>query len=208
MTDQPKFDEKGILPAIIQDARSGRVLMLGYMNAESYQRTLSSGQVWFYSRSRQELWHKGATSGSYLDVVRAFLDCDSDTILIQVEPQGPVCHTGSQSCFFQEVEGLSKEEGQDAGDPAIVGELFNVILERKRTMPEGSYTRYLFEHGVDKIGKKVIEEAGESVIAAKNGEPGPIAAEVADLWYHSLVLLAATGLTPEDVFRELQKRRK
>lgn len=204
-----KFNEEGLIPAIAQDANTGEILMLAYMNEEALQRTIDTGQAWFYSRSRRELWHKGATSGSYLNVCSVEVDCDEDTLLLRVEPEGPACHTGSRTCFYRKLgrQGMEPKD-VDTADAGMVGELFRIIKERQRTRPEGSYTSRLFEGGIDRIGKKVVEEAGEAVIAAKNGEPGPIASEVADLWFHSLVLLAACGLSPEDVWAELRRRRK
>lgn len=201
-----KFDDRGLIPAIAQDAATGDVLMLAYMSPESLRRTLESGQVWFYSRSRKELWHKGATSGSYLNLRRIIADCDGDALLLQVEPMGPVCHTGNETCFFQELK-EPDAEAQIAIGPGIIDEVSGVIEGRKRDMPQGSYVASLFRGGLDRIAKKVGEEAAESIIAAKNGDPGPIAAEVADLWFHSLVLLSACGLSPEDVFAELRRRR-
>ena len=207
-----KFDQKGLIPAIVQDNTSGEVLMMAWMNAESVRRTLASGQAWFYSRSRQELWHKGATSGSFLNVKSIWKDCDEDTLILKVDAQGPACHTGNRTCFFTEMgHSADKEIGETAAPAegaAIVDELFAVIEERKKTKPEGSYVGKLLDGGIDRIGKKVVEEAAESIIAAKNGERGPIAYEVADLWFHSLVLLAASGLTPNDVWQELRRRRK
>lgn len=204
-----KFNEDGLIPAIAQDANTGEVLMLAYMNEEALRRTLETGQAWFYSRSRQELWHKGATSGSYLNVESILVDCDGDTILLRVEPQGPACHTGERTCFFRELtkEG-TKPIDTEIADAGMVGELFKVIRERQRTRPVGSYVSRLLDGGIDRIGKKVVEEATEAVLAAKNGEPEAIASEVADLWFHSLILLAACGLTPEEVWKELRRRRK
>lgn len=224
-----KFGPDGLAPAVVQDARSGEVLMLGYMNQESLERTLSSGQVWFYSRSRQDLWHKGDTSGNVLHLRSITVDCDGDTLLVQAEPAGPTCHTGEKSCFFQalDIERMSspafaaaqaaspRPEGEGEGGPVaphppgprIVEEIFKVILDRQRTKPEGSYVSYLLEHGIDKIGKKIGEEAAEVIIAAKNGATGEMAWEVADLWFHSLVMLAACGMTPDVVWAELEKRR-
>ncbi len=203
-----KFDRQGLVPAIIQHHQTGRVLMLGFMNAEALRRTRESGQVWFYSRSRQRLWQKGETSGNVLTVKAIEVDCDRDTLLIQVDPAGPVCHTGAPDCFFNVVEEDDATAPARSASSAILGDLFAVIEDRRRTLPAGSYTTYLFTEGIDKIGKKIGEEAAEVIIAAKNGEPSRIAEEVADLWYHTLVTLAATGLTPEDVYQELERRRK
>ena len=201
-----KLDEKGLIPAIVQDDKTDRVLMLGYMDEEALRRTRESGQVWFYSRSRAELWHKGATSGNYLNLRSIHIDCDSDTILIRAEPTGPTCHTGEESCFFTELpSGELRFEGED---PHILDELFRVIQERKLTMPEGSYVAELLRQGPGRIGKKVIEEAGESAIASLVEGPEATVREVADLWFHSLVLLAASGLSPDQVWQELKSRRK
>lgn len=201
-----QLDEKGLIPAIVQDDATGRVLMLGYMDEEALKRTMDSGQVWFYSRSRAGLWHKGATSGSYLNLRSIFIDCDGDTILVKAEPTGPVCHTGNESCFFRE---LPQDELKfERTDPHILDELFQVIQERKRTMPQDSYVAGLFKGGVGRIGKKVIEEAGESAIAAMEADPDQTVKEVADLWFHSMVLLSACGLIPDQVWEELKSRRK
>lgn len=204
------FQNRSLIPAVVQDAATGRVLMLGYVSGESLKKTFETGQVWFYSRSRKELWHKGATLGSFLNLKAAWVDCDGDAILLQVEPTGPVCHTGEESCFFQPLYAQNLEgtpEPQVPG-PEFLEELWKVILERKETMPSGSYVASLFEKGIDQIGKKVIEEAGETAIAAKNPSPERVISEVADLWFHSLVLLAARGLTPDQVWGELKKRRR
>ena len=201
-----KLDEKGLIPAIVQDDKTGRVLMLGYMDEEALRKTRESGQVWFYSRSRAELWHKGETSGNYLNLRSIHIDCDSDAILIRAEPTGPTCHTGEESCFFTELpSGELRFEGED---PHILDELFRVIQERKLTMPEGSYVAELLRQGPGRIGKKVIEEAGESAIASLVEGPEATVREVADLWFHSLVLLAACDLSPDQVWQELKSRRK
>jgi phosphoribosyl-ATP pyrophosphohydrolase/phosphoribosyl-AMP cyclohydrolase len=200
------FDANGLLPAIVQDARSGAVLMLGWMNEEALRRTRESGRVWFWSRRRQALWQKGETSGHWLRVVEVRRDCDDDVLLIVAEPAGPTCHTNQPSCFYRRLDDEAILPPAIPADP--VRELFAVIQHRQRERPPGSYTSALLEQGVDRIGKKIGEEATEVVIAAKNGDPAPLAQEVADLWYHSLVLLAACGLTPEDVFAVLRQRRK
>lgn len=207
------FQNQSLIPAVIQDASTHRVLMLGYVSRESLEKTFETEQVWFYSRSRQELWHKGATSGSYLNLKAAWIDCDGDAILFQVQPTGPVCHTGEESCFFQPLDAQDLKDSARTDEPTAswgetLEELWKVILERKETMPQGSYVASLFEKGIDQIGKKVIEEAGEAAIAAKNPPSERVVSEVADLWFHSLVLLAARGLTPRDVWHELKKRRR
>lgn len=203
-----KLDRQGLVAAVVQHHETGRVLMVGYMNPESLQRTRETGVVWFYSRSRQRLWQKGETSGNVLNVRSIEVDCDRDALLIRAEPTGPVCHTGAADCFFNEVEDSDLETAHATASSAILDDLFEVIEGRRQDLPEGSYTTYLFTNGIDKIGKKIGEEAAEVIIAAKNGEPDRIAEEVADLWYHTLVALAATGVSPADVFNVLAGRRK
>ena len=198
-----RFDAAGLVPAIVQHARTGAVLMLGYMNQEALERTLSSGRVWFYSRSRQALWLKGETSGHYLNLRQIRIDCDGDALLVLAEPEGPTCHTGQQSCFSETLAGAATVIGGEFLDA-----LFQTILQRRRERPAGSYVASLFEGGVDRIAKKVGEEATEAVIAAKNGNRQEVAWEVADLWFHSLVMLAEAGLTPDDIWAELARRRR
>lgn len=303
--DELKFNADGLIPAIVQDADSGQVLMVAYMNREALERTWETGETWFYSRSRQELWHKGETSGHTQKVRGISLDCDQDALLVKVEQNGAACHTGYATCFFREVDGQGKlqtvgepvfdpqkvyhlepaktagpallhtaaaeavgvagdaaasmaaaasntagiakttraaagaatakaaEKSADtaesadsadtagtagtAGDKAIgaaaaaresiIPELYQVILERQETRPEGSYTAYLFDKGIDKICKKVGEEAAEVIIAAKNRSREELVYESADLIYHLLVLLAEGGIIPAEVFSELAKRR-
>jgi phosphoribosyl-ATP pyrophosphohydrolase/phosphoribosyl-AMP cyclohydrolase len=199
-----KFDQAGLVPAVIQHAESGQVLMLGYMNEESLKRTLESGLVWFYSRSRQRLWQKGETSDNVLRVRRVTIDCDGDTILVQADPAGPTCHTGEPSCFFTPLK------ASESAPPSfeVADELFQTIVQRIRENPEGSYVSKLVASGVDRVSKKVGEEATEVVIAAKNHDKDEIAREMADLWFHSMVLLASEGLIPADVWAELHRRRK
>ena len=203
-----KLDDKGLIPTIVQDAETGQVLTLAYMSPESLRRTLESGQVWFYSRSRQELWHKGATSGNYLNVKEIWTDCDADTILVKVDPTGPACHTGATSCFFKRVEKEPSGYERPEGGVGIMDELFAVIQERQEAMPEGSYTARLLKEGVPKVAQKVVEEAGETAIAATQGDKEQLIREVADLLYHSLVLLAASGVRPKAVWQELASRRR
>ncbi|MCI0880036.1 MAG: bifunctional phosphoribosyl-AMP cyclohydrolase/phosphoribosyl-ATP diphosphatase HisIE, partial [Chloroflexi bacterium] len=164
-----KLNDQGLVPAIAQDVNTGQVLMLGYMNPGSLKRTVEGLQVWFYSRSREDLWHKGEVSGNYLNLKEAWLDCDGDTILLKVQPDGPACHTGETSCFFTPMDGLPEGyEDADAG-PGILDELFAVIRDRQRELPEGSYTTQLLNEGIGRIAQKVIEEAGETAIAAVQG---------------------------------------
>ena len=202
-----QLDPVGLVPAIAQNASTGEVIMLGYMNPGSLKRTLEGGEVWFYSRSRSDLWHKGEVSGNYMRLKSATLDCDGDTILLQVEPDGPICHTGNQTCFFSSFDELPEFVREEKG-PGIVEELFAVIQDRKRELPEDSYTAQLFQAGPERISQKVIEEAGEAAIAGATGNTEQLTREVADMLYHTLVLLAASGASPEDVWQELRARRK
>jgi phosphoribosyl-ATP pyrophosphohydrolase/phosphoribosyl-AMP cyclohydrolase len=203
-----KLDDKGLIPTIIQAAKTGQVLTHAYMSPESLCRTLESGQVWFYSRSRQELWHKGATSGNYLNVKEVRTDCDADAILVKVEPTGPACHTGETSCFFTTVEEEPGGYKRPEGGVGILEELFAVIQDRKEAMPEDSYTARLLKEGTPKVAQKVVEEAGETAIAATQGDKEQLTREVADLLYHSLVLLAASDVRPKAVWQELASRRR
>ena len=203
-----KLIEQGLLPAIAQDANTGEVLMMGYMNPGSLKRTVEGVQVWFYSRSREDLWHKGEMSGNYLNLKEAYLDCDADTILLKVDPDGPACHTGQVSCFFNQLEGLPEEYEMTESGPSVLGELFALIKDRQQEMPEGSYTTSLFKEGVARIAQKVVEEAGETAIAAAINDAESLPGEVADLLYHTLVLLAATSVQPEAVYEKLRERRK
>lgn len=205
---QLKLNEQGLVPAIAQDINTGQVLMLGYMSPGSLKRTLEGIQVWYYSRSREDLWHKGEVSGNYLNLREAYVDCDSDTLLLKVEPDGPACHTGNTSCFFTPLEGMPESFQHADTESGILEELFALIQDRKREMPEGSYTAELLREGIGRIAQKVIEEAGETAIAATQGESEKLPGEVADLLYHVLVLLSASGSTPQAVWQELRKRRR
>ena len=196
-----RYDPSGLVPAVVQDARTREVLTLAYMNAESLARTIETGQTWFWSRSRNELWHKGETSGNTQDVVSLASDCDSDAIVVLVNPAGPACHTGARSCF--DLQDIGHEDLN-----ALLAQLYELIEQRERERPEGSYTTYLFEQGLDKILKKVGEESAETIIAAKNEDRKLFAGEVADLIYHLLVLLVARGVSLDDVRAELAQRRK
>ena len=204
---QVQLDEQGLVPAICQNATTGEAIMLGYMTPGSLKRTLEGGEVWFYSRSRSDLWHKGEVSGNFMRVKSASVDCDGDTILLQVEPDGPICHTGHETCFFTPLEDLPGFVRQEQG-PGILEELFSVIQDRKREMPEDSYTAHLLAEGIERVSQKVVEEAGEAAIAGVGGDKERVVSEVADLVYHLLVLLSASGARPEDVWRELRRRRK
>jgi phosphoribosyl-ATP pyrophosphohydrolase/phosphoribosyl-AMP cyclohydrolase len=203
-----RLDERGLVPAIIQDAATGRVLMLGWMSPGALQRTLAGGEVWLYSRSRHDLWHKGETSGTFLKVRRAWADCDGDALLFQVEPTGPhVCHTGRPSCFFTPVEALPPFERPPEGC-GVLEDLFATIRDRQQAMPEGSGTARLLREGTARIAQKVIEEAGETALAAVGGQRDALLQEAADLLYHLWVLLAGAGLTPNDLWRTLRSRQR
>ncbi|MDP4162270.1 MAG: bifunctional phosphoribosyl-AMP cyclohydrolase/phosphoribosyl-ATP diphosphatase HisIE [Bacillota bacterium] len=201
-----KFDEKGLVPAIVQDADSREVLTLAYMNEESLAKTLETRETWFYSRSRQELWHKGATSGNTQTVVEMKYDCDQDALLVLVHPNGPACHTGTVSCFTETVIGGAVDPLKDDEASAILGKLESLIADREKQRPEGAYTTYLFEKGVDKILKKVGEEASEVIIAAKNRDREELKWESADLLYHLMVLLVEQKLPFKDVLNVLEER--
>ena len=201
-----KLNDKGLVPAIAQDINTGEVLMLGYMNPGSLKRTVEGEQVWFYSRSREDLWHKGELSGNYLNLREAWVDCDADTILLKVEPDGPACHTGEVSCFFTKMEDMPEDYESTESGSGILDELFAVIQDRQLEQPEGSYTARLFQEGTARIAQKVIEEAGETAIAAVQGDREGLSGEVADLLYHTLVLLADSGLKPQEIWEVLRAR--
>jgi phosphoribosyl-ATP pyrophosphohydrolase/phosphoribosyl-AMP cyclohydrolase len=198
--DEIRFDERGLIPAIVQDAATREVLTLAYMNRESLARTLETKQTWFWSRSRNELWHKGETSGNTQEVIQVALDCDRDALIVLVKPAGPACHTGAVSCF-------DTGTGPRALGP-LLDQLYELIRSRERERPAGSYTTYLFNEGLDKILKKVGEESAETIIAAKNDNDARLTAEASDLLYHLLVLLVARGVSLADVAEELASRRK
>jgi phosphoribosyl-ATP pyrophosphohydrolase/phosphoribosyl-AMP cyclohydrolase len=213
--DELRYDERGLLPVVVQDAATREVLTIAYMNAESLRRTLSEGETWFWSRSRASLWHKGETSGHTQRVVGVAVDCDRDALVVFVEPRGAACHTGARSCFQHEIEGaqlFDEMVGRTrTAEPrptlgATLAGLYTLIESRRRKRPEGSYTTYLFDQGLDKILKKVGEEAAETIIAAKNDDARAFACEVSDLLYHLLVLMAERGVTPEEVEAELARR--
>ncbi len=201
--EEIRYDERGLVPAIVQDYLDGTVLMLAWMNRESLQKTLETGETWFWSRSRAQLWHKGATSGHIQKVRSLRYDCDSDALLVNVEQIGDIaCHTGERSCFHQ-------VEGEVVPPPAdTLSQLFAVIRDRRDNPTEGSYTCQLFTAGDNKILKKLGEETVEVVMACKDDEPEAIASEVADLLYHTLVALAHHQVDLKDVYRKLQQRRR
>lgn len=211
-----KFSADGLIPVIVQEHKSGTVLMLAYMNSESLAKTLETGVTWFYSRSRKRLWQKGETSGNVQRVCEIYYDCDGDTLLAKVEQSGAACHEGTLSCFSRKLGEAEKNiapivdvdqlYGQSVS--TILHELYQVIADRKLNPKEGSYTTYLFDKGQDKILKKVGEEAAETLIASKNQSKEELLYEMADLWYHCLVLLAYHDVGPSELLSELQKRRK
>ncbi len=217
-----KYNEQGLMPAVVQDYRTKEVLMVAYLNEESFNLSLEKGETVFYSRSRQEIWHKGETSGNTQEIKEIYYDCDQDTILFLVDPAGPACHTGKNSCFYRKLaeeteakaEEMMKMQQQAQTIEAefetekVIDFLYDLILSRKEEMPEGSYTTYLFEEGIDKILKKVGEESAEVIIASKNDPDDELIYEAADLVYHMLVLLAERGINPDQIRKELRKRHK
>lgn len=230
MIQNLKFDEQGLIPSIVQDDATGEVLMVAYMNAESLARTMQTGQTWFWSRSRQELWHKGATSGHTQQVTDIRLDCDGDALLVRVNPNGPACHTGEQTCFYRGVNETDPPR-EPAGKSSVIHQadsplslvnvaaldlgillqdLYRLIQERKDQLPKGSYTTYLFNAGLDKILKKVGEESAETIIAAKNASDGEtrklLSGEISDLLYHLLVLMVEREVSLQDISNELSHR--
>ncbi|MDF9758934.1 MULTISPECIES: bifunctional phosphoribosyl-AMP cyclohydrolase/phosphoribosyl-ATP diphosphatase HisIE [Peribacillus] len=201
-----KYDDKGLIPAIIQDAGTGEVLTLAYMNEESLKLSIEKGETIFFSRSRNELWHKGATSGNIQKIIEMKYDCDQDALVVRVVPAGPACHTGATSCFSESIY-QNNEAGQAMqANVTFLAELETLIKKRKSEMPEGSYTTYLFEKGVDKILKKVGEEAAEVIIAAKNRDAEELSMESADLLYHLFVLLQEQELPFQAVLDVLKAR--
>ena len=197
--DELKFDEKGLIPAIVVDAVTKQVLTLAYMNRESLAVSMEKELTCFYSRSRQELWLKGETSGNYQHIVSITADCDNDALVVMVEPEGPACHTGEESCFHNPVLGEKTDKFQLEG-------LYQLLLSRKKELPEGSYTTYLFQKGLDKILKKVGEESTEVIIAGKAEDKAETIYEIADLAYHVLVLMVQMGISVEDIRKELASR--
>ncbi|MBU4440554.1 MAG: bifunctional phosphoribosyl-AMP cyclohydrolase/phosphoribosyl-ATP diphosphatase HisIE [Acetobacterium sp.] len=200
-----KYNEAGLVPAIVQDYETRQVLMMAWMNEEALKMTIETKKATFYSRSRQSLWIKGETSGNTQAVVKINYDCDGDTLLLQVNPEGPACHTGNTSCFYRS---LAIDQEANLGNMEILTMLYDLIAERKTNPIAGSYTNYLFEKGVDKICKKIGEEAAETIIAAKNNDPDELIYEASDLIYHLLVLLNNQNVDLESLFQELTKRHK
>ncbi|ABP67604.1 phosphoribosyl-AMP cyclohydrolase [Caldicellulosiruptor saccharolyticus DSM 8903] len=198
-----KFDQNGLIPVIVQDFSTNEILMLAYMNKESIDLTIETGYMHYFSRSRDKIWKKGETSGNFQKVKALYLDCDGDALLAVVEQTGVACHTGNKTCFFTNIFGEDKKSEVD-----ILFKLIETINDRKKNKIEGSYTCYLFEKGLDKILKKVGEEATEVVIAAKNGSKEEVIYEVSDLIYHLSVLLSYFDMSWTDIFKSLEQRRK
>ena len=198
--DELKLDERGLIPAVVQDWRSGEVLTLAYMNRESLEISLREGRTCFWSRSRQELWRKGETSGNTQEIVDIIADCDRDSLVVKVKKAGPACHLGNESCFVDRV--WESDTLRDFSPD----QLYKLIQGRQTDPKEGSYTSYLFDKGIDKILKKVGEETTEVIVAGKGGEKDETVYEIADLYYHVMVLMVQMGITPEEVLSELAKR--
>ncbi|NLU36952.1 MAG: bifunctional phosphoribosyl-AMP cyclohydrolase/phosphoribosyl-ATP diphosphatase HisIE [Clostridiales bacterium] len=211
-----KFDENGLMPAIIQDVESGRVLMLAYMNKEAVEKSMKTGKTHFWSRSRNKLWMKGETSGHIQLIQEAYFDCDRDALLFKVRQTRAACHTGNYSCFFNKIndeydiitehDQVFQPEDVYQNKAAILKKLYDVVADRKLNPKDGSYTNYLFDKGLDKILKKIGEEASEVIIASKNRSKEEVVYETADLIYHLMVLLVEQGVTLDDIYDELRKR--
>ena len=203
-----RFGEKGLIPAVVQDHETHELLMVAYMNKESLTRTLETKEAWFYSRSRQELWHKGETSGNFLAVKSIKSDCDGDTLLLEVDPKGPACHTGNQTCFNTVLSDIDQCEFDElVEDKDIFKDLFSVIDDRKKNPKDGSYTNKLLNDGIARIAQKVVEEAGETAIAGVLGHTQELSEEISDLIYHIFVLMSANEVTLAAVVNELSQRR-
>jgi phosphoribosyl-ATP pyrophosphohydrolase/phosphoribosyl-AMP cyclohydrolase len=208
--ESPRFDADGLIPAVVQDGETGEVLMVAWMNAEALERTLATGLTHFWSRSRQTLWQKGATSGHRQHVEAVYADCDGDTLLVLAHPEGAACHTGSRTCFFTRVDGAAAGElaRAPAAGPGILDVVERVIQSRRATPREGSYVSGLLAAGDARIAQKVGEEAAEVMVAALAEGSERLVAEVADLWFHTLVLMGARGLSARHVFAELGRRHR
>lgn len=206
-----KFDSQGLIPTITQDERTKKVLMVAYMNKEALQKTLETGKVHYYSRSRQKLWLKGESSGHFQIVKEIAFDCDLDAVLIQVEQIGGACHTGHRSCFYRSLQNNElQEKEENAINPdkfEVLQQVYEVIVDRRKNPKEGSYTNYLFDKGIDKMLKKVGEESAEVIIASKNNDKAEITYEMSDLLYHLMVVMVQTGVKWDDLCNELIKRR-
>ena len=203
-----KFDASGLIPAVVQNIETDEVLMVAYMNADTIKQTMETGRATFWSRSRQEVWVKGDTSGNYMYVKEVRVDCDCDCLVLLVNPAGPACHTGNRTCFFRKIEnGKLVDDDKKPAKSDIFEREQAVVIDRKENPEEGSYTNYLFDKGEDKILKKVGEEAAEVVIAGKNRDKGEISYEVSDLIYHLTVMLVDNGMTWDDIYEEMERRR-
>jgi phosphoribosyl-ATP pyrophosphohydrolase/phosphoribosyl-AMP cyclohydrolase len=200
---EPNYNDQGLIPAVAQDSRTGEVLMLAWMDADAWKKTLESREAHFWSRSRKAPWHKGETSGNTMRVEEILLDCDADAVLLKVVPSGPACHTGERTCFFNRVAG-----GEKKAASGFLRLLDAIIADRKANPQEGSYTSRLFSNGLEKICQKVGEESTETIVAALGQSDERVASEAADLLYHTLVLLAARGLSLADVEAELERRHR
>ena len=208
-TSVPHFDGQGLLPCVVQDWLDGTVLMVGFMNQEAWDLTQQTQRVHFWSRSRQQLWKKGESSGHELQLKEVFLDCDQDTVLVKAQPIGPTCHTGARSCFYSHIPSTSEAATRIPGGTAwggITQRLYEMVSHRKDNPSSDSYVSKLLQGNVDRILKKVVEEAGEVVLAGKNKNREEIIYEMADLWFHSLVMLGQYSIPPEEVYQELGKR--
>jgi len=203
-----KFDDQGLIPAVVQDWRDGTVLMLGFMNADALKKTLETKSVHFWSRSRNRLWEKGETSGHRLILKDLFVDCDGDTVLVKAEPIGPTCHTGEKACFFTRLQSDGKADGHKTHDAfgGILERLYQTIQDRKRSPKPDSYVSSLLRGGADKVLKKVVEEAGEVALAAKGGKREEIIYEAADLLFHTLLVLGYQEIEPQEIYQELARR--
>ncbi|MGB2692694.1 MAG: bifunctional phosphoribosyl-AMP cyclohydrolase/phosphoribosyl-ATP diphosphatase HisIE [Thermodesulfobacteriota bacterium] len=205
--EQIKFNENGLVPVIVQDVSTGQVLMLAYANKEAIQKTIDSGKSHFWSRSREKLWMKGEESGNVQDIKEVYYDCDIDTLLYLVKQTGVACHTGERTCFYRATDGNKDAPTFGSSDSSkTLDEVYEVILDRKLNPKDGSYVSGLFEKGLDKILKKIGEEAGETIIGAKNEDKKEIIYETADLWFHSMIVLSYFGITPNDIYEELGRR--
>ena len=202
-----KFDDRGLVPAIVQNIDDDSVLTLAYMNKQALQKTLKGPDAWFYSRSRRELWHKGETSGHFMKIVSLTYDCDGDALLLRVKPTGPACHSGDDTCFHNQVDPTAGRESFDPG-PGVLEEIITIIQKRKDSGSNESYTTSLLEAGRSRIAQKVIEEAGELALSSVSEETQSIVQEAADLLYHVLLLLSASDVSSECVWEELRRRRR
>lgn len=205
--EQIKFNENGLVPVIVQNITSGQVLMLAYANKEALEKTIDSGKSHFWSRSREKQWMKGEESGNVQEIKEIFYDCDMDTVLYLVEQSGVACHTGKRTCFYRSLKGDKEAPAFNESDSSkTLDEVYEVILDRKLNPKDGSYVSGLFEKGLDKILKKIGEEAGETIIGAKNEDKKEVVYETADLWFHSMIVLSYFGLTPNHIYEELGRR--